>query len=204
MKELLFEEGIDAFWYDRDNKEIEIMNSKFVDKSNGKSIMNKVVICTNTIQVGQSIYDNILPFFIQKLLEKYSSVEQFIWGNLSNKSITHLFLSVGEPVNKALKSDLIDRYYSQLRDTQVKALYIHQLIIKSNVLININGKVCNDGKRAHMNRLNVQHEMYTHDGTFDKHSVHETDDFGQEHNEDNQEFNSKPLNIEIGGLWDLL
>ena len=75
---MLFEEGIDAFWYDRDKKEIEIMNSKFVDKSNGKSIMNKVVICTNTIQVGQSIYDNILPFFIQKLLEKYSSVEQFI------------------------------------------------------------------------------------------------------------------------------
>lgn len=174
--------------------------------------MNKVVICTNTIQVGQSIYDNILPFFIQKLLEKYSSVEQFIGGNLSNKSITHLFLSVGEPVNKALKSDLIDRYYSQLRDTQVKSLYIHQLRIKSNVLINNNGKVCNVGKRAHMNRLiykankptstnmNVQHEMYTHDSTFDKHSVHETDDFGQEHNEDNQEFNSKPLNIEIGGL----
>lgn len=121
------------------------MNGKFVDESNGKSIMNKVVICTNTIQVGQSIYDNILPIFIQKLFEKYSSVEQFIGGNLSNKSITHLFLSVGEPVIKALKSDLIDRYYSQLRDTQVKALYIHQLIILSDVLKNINENICNDG-----------------------------------------------------------
>lgn len=82
--------------------------------------MNKVVVCTITIQVGQSINDNVLHYhvFMQTPLDNYSSVEQLIGRNGSNKSITQLFLSIECPTIKALNSDLRDKYYNRLQDTR--------------------------------------------------------------------------------------
>lgn len=50
------------------------MNGKFVDKSNGELITNMIMVCTNMIQIGKSINDNILQVFIHKPFDNYCSV----------------------------------------------------------------------------------------------------------------------------------
>lgn len=92
-----------------------------VDKLNDKPITNKVVECTSTIQAGQSIIDNVLQIFIQKPQDFYSSVEQNFGRNFSDKSITHLFLSIDDLTINALNSDLRNRYYDHLQDTRTKS-----------------------------------------------------------------------------------
>lgn len=83
---------------------------------------SKVIVRTSTIQAGQSINDNFLQIFIQTPLNYYSSEEQFIGRNRSNKSITHLLIIVSCPLNKVLNSDLEDRYNNRLQETRINAL----------------------------------------------------------------------------------
>lgn len=73
-----------------------------VDKLSHKPITNKVVEWTSSILAGQSIIDNILKVFIQNRLDYYSSVEQYIGRNVSDKSKTYLFLSIDGLTIKAL------------------------------------------------------------------------------------------------------
>ena len=46
---MLIKEYINALLYNGDKKEIEIMNCKFIDKSNGEKMMNNVILCTSNI-----------------------------------------------------------------------------------------------------------------------------------------------------------
>lgn len=56
---MLIKEDIDPLLFKGNKKDIEIMNGKFVDKSIGDAITNKVIVCTSTITTGQSTNDNI-------------------------------------------------------------------------------------------------------------------------------------------------
>lgn len=173
LKELLVKENIGALLYNGDNKETELINGRFVDKSNGDPIMNKVVVCTSTIQAGQSINDNVLQIFIQTPLDNYSSVEQFIGRNRSSNSITYLFLNIDGVVNKSISNNLADRYYNRLHDTRVKAwrntnidkwmriLNKHGEIILSDTLLNkISNPDDNENKPIEFNNELYNENMY--------------------------------------------
>ena len=64
--------------YNGDKKENELMNCKFVDKSNGGPKTYKIWQCTSTIQDWKSINGYALQIFMQILLDNHSSVSNLL------------------------------------------------------------------------------------------------------------------------------
>ena len=94
------------YTYKGDRKETELLHGKFIDLKNKQPLINAVVICTSTIQAGQSLTNDVLSIFIQTHIDNIASVEQFIGRNRCDESITHFFLSIDRSLIKATHDDI--------------------------------------------------------------------------------------------------
>ena len=81
IKQMLIKDGISSLLYNGDRKETELLHGKFIDLKNKQPLINAAVICTSTIQAGQSLTDDVLSIFIQTHTDNIASVEQFIGRN---------------------------------------------------------------------------------------------------------------------------
>ena len=75
---MLIKEDILPLLYNGDPRKIEILNDNWRNKSNGETIMNNVILCINTIHIGQSINYNFLQIFFQTSLDNNSVNKKLI------------------------------------------------------------------------------------------------------------------------------
>ena len=115
---MLIKDGICTLLYNGDHKETELWHGKFIDLKNKQPLINSGVICTSTIQAGQSLTDAVLSIFIHTHANNIAFVEQFIGKNRCDESIMHLFLSIDRPLIKATNDDIKDRYYNRLIESR--------------------------------------------------------------------------------------
>lgn len=112
--------------YTADVKEIEL-NSEgiFVDKSTKTKSDIDIVVCTSSIQSGQSIKENVLMIFVQTPNDSLSSVKQYIGRNRNKVSDSHLFVKfVKSKTNYKISDNRYKTHYNKLKtmasDTDIR------------------------------------------------------------------------------------